>query len=744
MDTGAALPMLRSSLKGSKSGHSPRRASLGGEITRRPIRKPSSAAVVSSSAAIAAAAGAGPLPRRHLDPRLFKSMSMEWAPQNGPSTVERTLVQRGSGGAARSGTSGGLVDRGVLFEDSTDSRSGNGSGDGGSADSDDGGGADSGDNSDGVDQSVVPLSGPSQALRLSSANAPVAGSSNSLPSRPATGHTRQRRMMGGSIQKANSSSATLAAIAAARHVRLLRGSPPGTMPVPMPRSLSSTSTNPDLVGAASPSTAAWERNRRAAAARVSRMLADADAAETAAAAIASQSQAHSRAAVAAEAAAASVRAQAAAEEAELATQNSAPPTTTKQTDPPVQSAARWELDQRTASSLRGRPAASSTLFQPPHQTQQQQRVSHSPGQAHPNTDPPQGKRRTRDDGLSSANVPQVGPSGGGPGPSRRTGFEAGGPSFQSAGHTGPHATSSFSNDPPPSSQPFAFDAAAFSADAAAGKPRSAPLPTRSSDAPSFSSTPSLLVAPNGSTPTAGADPSLWRSSSSQPTSQPASVFFASSTQGSGAGSSGGGFGGAHSFTPPSGKGPGSGSGGASGGGLVGGSFGGNGIGARVGFVRDRLGGAPLHKAAGAQVGEGAGASIFTSTSGASGGLKRSPSQLALHGSGSSGGAPPAAASLSGFGGGGRPFGGEVPPTSAGSQGGSGGAVGAGAAPSIFAPQPLRTSSGLATSAAPGAPPSGGSSLAHFAPPTSVSRGAGPALGAAPTPFSFGLPSPRLQ
>ncbi|GAB0493143.1 hypothetical protein MMPV_004416 [Pyropia vietnamensis] len=440
MDTGGASPMPRSSLKGRKSGHTPRRASFGGEITRRPIRKTSSAGVLSSSAAATAADGAGPLPRRQLDPRLFQSVSVEFAPQKGRSTMERTLVQRASGGAARSGASGRLVDRGVLFEDSTDSRSGSGSGDGGRADSGDGGGADAGDDSDGVDQSFVYSSGPSPRLQVAGAGAPVAGSSNASPSRPTSGNTRERRMMGGSIQKPTTSSAFLAAIAAARHVRLLRGSPPGTMPVPLPRSLSSTGTNPDLAGATSPSTAAWERSRRTAAARVSRMLADADAAETAAAAIASQSEAHSRAAVAAEAAAASVRAQAAADETVLAAQNSAPPVTAKQTDPPVP----------------------------------------------------------------------------------------------------------------------------------------------------------------------------------------------------GARSSGGGFVRAHSLTLPSGKDPGSGPGGSADGGLGGESFGGNGIDGGMGFASGRQGVAPSLKAEGAPGGEGAGVSIPASTSGVSVGLKRSPSQLALEGSGGSG------------------------------------------------------------------------------------------------------------
>lgn len=742
MDTGAASPMPRSSLKGSKSGQSPRRASFGGEITRRPIRKTSSAAVLSSSAATAASGGAGPLPRRQLDPRLFKSVSMEWTPQNGPPSAERTLMQRGSSGVAQSGALGESGGRGVLFEDSTDGRSGNDRDDGGSADSGDGGGADSGDDSESVDQSVIYPSGFTPGRRLAGAVAPAAGFSNALPSRATAGNTRQRRVMGGSIQKPNSSSAAIAAIAAARRVRLLRGSPPGTMPVPLPRSLSSTGNIPDSAGAASPSTAAWERNRRAAAARVSRMLADADAAETAAAAVASQSQAHSRAAAAADAAAASVRAQAVADETELAAQNSASLTTTKQTAPPVSSAACWEVEQQTSSSLRGRPASSSTLFQPLDQSQQPQRVARSPGQAQPSTAPPQGKRRARDGGLSGAIVPQVGPPGGGLGPSPRAGFEAGGPSFQSAGRTGPQVPPSFSMGAPASSHPSTFDVAAFSVAGAAVEP----LPTRSSGASSFAMTTTLLAPPNGSTPTDGPEPSLWRPSSSQPTSQPASVSFGAPTPRSGAGNGGGGFGGAHSFTPPADKGPGNGPARASGDRPVGGSFGGNGFGAGLGFDGGSFGGASSLKPVGAPSGGGAGASTPASTSGVTGGLKRSPSQLALEGAAGSGGAPRAAAATSGFGNGDSPFGGGAPPASAGGQGGGGDAHGAGAPPSSFAPQPVGTSGGFETvaAAAPGAPPPARPALAHFATPTGgAGRIAGPALGAAPAPFSFGLPSPRL-
>lgn len=717
MDTGAASPMPRSSLKGSKSGQSPRRAFFGAEITRRPIRKTSSAAVLSSSAATAATGGAGPLPRRQLDPRLFKSVSMEWTPQNGPPITDRTLVPRGSSGAARSGTLGESVDRGVLLEDSADDHRGNESADGGSANVR---GADSGDGSDSVDQNVVDPSEFTPGRRLAGANALAAGSSNAPPRCPASGNTRQRRVMGGSIQKPNSSSAAIAAIAAARRVRLLRGSPPGTMPVPLPRSLSSAGNNPDLAGASSPSTAAWERNRRAAAARVSRMLADADVAETAAAAVASQSQAHSRAAVAAEAAAASVRAQAESDETELAAQNSESLAATKQTAPPM-----------------------STLFQPLHQSQQPQRVARSPGQAQPSTDPRQGKRRARDGEFSGANVPQVGPVSGGFGPSPRA-FEAGGPSFQAASHTVPHVPPSFSMGAPASSHPSTFDVAAFSAGGAALEPRPALLPTRSSGASSFTPTTTLLAAPNGSAPTDDPDSSFWRPSSSEPTSQPPSVTFGAPTPRSGAGNGAGGFGVPHSFEPPTNKGSGNGPARGSDHGPGGRSFGSNGFGGGLGLDGGSLGGAPPLKPVGALSGGGAGASTPASTNGVSGGLKRSQSQLALEGSGGSGGAPRAAAATPGFGGGGSPFGGGGPPTSAGGQSGGGDALAAGAPPSFFAPPPVGTSGCFeaATAGAPDAPLTAGPAL--FAPPTrDTGRGAGPSLGAAPAPFSFGLPSARL-
>lgn len=741
MDTGAASPMPRSSLKGSKSGQSSRRASFGGEITRRPIRKASSAAVLSSFAATAAAGGAGPLPRRHLDPRLFKSVSMEWTPQNGPATAERALMQRGISGAARSGASVESVDRDVLFEDSTDGLRGNDNGDGGSAGSSDGGGGDSGDGSDGVDE-VVNYPSNAPATGLSSVRA--AGSSNLASNRLASSNTRQRRVMGGSIQKPNSSSTAIAAIAAARRVRLLRGSPPGTMPVPLPRSLSSTGNNPDPARAGSLSTAAWERNRRAAAARVSRMLADADAAEMAAAAVASQSQAHSRAAIAAEAAAASLRAQTVADETELAAQSAASLAAKKQTAPLVPSLSRWESDQQTSVSLGGRPAASSTLSQPLDQSQQPQRVANSSG-PQSGTEPRQVKRRARDGGFSGASVPQVGPPAGSLEPSRRAGLETGGPSFQSVGRTGPHVPPSFSMGAPASSQASTFDVAAFSAGGAAVESRPAPLPTRSSGAPSVSPTTTLLVALNGSTPTDGPGSSLWGPSSSQPSSQPAGASFGAPTPRSGAGNSGGGFGGDSSFAPPSDKGPGSGPDRVTVNRPGGGSFGGKGLGASLGFDTGGLGGTPSFSAVGAVNGGGAGASAPASTSGAPGGLKRSHSQLALEGSGGSGGAPKAAATSSGFGGGGSLFGGSAPPASAGGQGGSGDALGAGAVPSFFAPPSVGTGGGLpaARPAAPGAHPPAGPALASFASSTGdAGRGAGP-LGAAPAPFSFGLPSTRL-
>lgn len=738
MDTSATSPMPRSSLKGSRSGgQSSRRASFGGEITRRPIRKASSASVLSSSAATAVTGGAGPLPRRQLDPRLFKSVSMEWTPQNGPASTQRTLVQRGSGAA-----SGESVDKGVLFEDSTDGRRGTDDDDGGSAGSGNGGGGDLGDGSDGVDEFVnIPSNEP--AARLSSARA--AGSSNAAFGRPAAGNTRQRRVMGGSIQKPNSSSTAIAAIAAARRVRLLRGSPPGTMPVPLPRSLSSTGNNPDPSGTGSLSTAAWERNRRVAAARVSRMLADADAAETAAAAVASQSRAHSRAAVAAEAAAASVRAQAVADETELAAQSAASVAAKKQTAPPVPSLSRWESDQQTSSSLGGRPAASSTLFQPLDQSQQPQRVANSSG-PQPGTEPRLAKRRARDGGFSGASVAQVDPSGGGLGPSRRAGLEAEGPSFQSVGRTGPHVPPSFSMGAPASSRSSTFDVAAFSAGGAAVESRPGSLPTRSSGAPSFTPTTTLLAAPNGSTPTDGPDASLWRPSPSQPSSQLAGVSFGAPTPRSGAGNNGGGSGGASSFTPPSDKGLSSGPARATGNRPGGGSFGDKGFGTGLGFDGGGLGVAPPFNTVGALSSGDGGASAPSSTSGAPGGLKRSPSQLALEGSGGSGGAPKAAAASSGFGNGGSLFGRGAPPASAGSQGGSGDAAGAGAARSFFSPPSVGTGGGFAAmrSAAPGAHPPAGPSLAPFAASTGdAGRGAGPALGAAPAPFSFGLPSTRL-
>lgn len=747
MDTGAASPTPRSSLKGSKSGQSPRRASFGGEITRRPIRKTSSAAVLSSSAATAAFGGAGPLPRRQLDPRLFKSVSMEWTPQNGARTTKRTLVPRGSSGAAGSGASGEFVDRGVLFEDSTDGRGGNDSADAGSADLGDLGSADSGDDSDGVDQSVCPSSGFSpgrrvagvNALAAGSLNVPATGSSNAPPSRPAAGSSRQRRVMGGSIQKLNSSSAAIAAVVAARRARLLRGSPPGTMPVPLPRSLSSTGTNPEPAGAASPSTAAWERNRRAAAARVSRMLADADAAETAAAAVASQSRAHSRAAVAAEAAAASVRAQAIADETEQSAQKSGSLAPTKQTAPAVPSAARWELEQQI-SSLGSRPVASSALFQPLDQLQQSQRTARSAGQAQPSANPPQGKRRARDGGFSGADVPQVGPSSVGRGSSAR-GFEAGGPSLQSVG--GPHVPPSFSMGAPVSSRPPTFDPVTYSAGGAAVEPHQAPLPTRSSGAPSFAPTTTLLAAPNGSAPANGPESSFWRPTSSQPTSQPPSVSLGDPTPRSGAGSDSGVFGGTGSFAAPEGMSPGNGPAHQTGDRPGGGSFGSNGFGGGLGFDGGSLGGAPSLNPLGALSSGGAGASTPVSTSGVSGGLKRSSSQLALEGSGGSGGVPRAEAATPGFGSGGSPFGGGGPPASTGDQSGRG-ALAAGAPRSFFAPPPLGTSGGFeaATAARPGGPPAAGPAL--FAPPTGGGgRGTGPALGAAPAPFSFGLPSPRL-
>lgn len=778
MDTGAPSPAHRTSLKGSRGGQSPRRASFGGEVARRPIRK-------AFSAATTATGGAGPLPRRQLDPRLFKSVSMQWTPPSGPASKEQTLVQRGSSRAPRSGALVDAGDLGVLFEDSTDSRNGGG----GESGVDSGGrdGAELDDGSDGVDQSVIHSSGDSPGQQSAGANQLDAATADAPPSRASVGSIRKRWVAAGSIQKPSSSSTAIAAIAAARRVRLLRGSPPGTMPVPLPRSLSSAGTGTAMFS--SPSTSAWERNRRTASARVARMLADADAAETAATAVASQSQAHSRAAAAAEAAAASVRAQAAAEEAELAAQapglRNIPHPQAAVPPPQVISARpvsprseaslapggqtsqsstgkRRQVDPQPSSAVGGLQAAPTPLFQTIGQSQQQpQRADFGARQTQPIQEPSPSKRRARDGGFSLGDLSQAASANGGRSPSQLAcGFEGGDPSAQSGGRSGPHVASPFSAAASVAPNSRAPRMATFSAGRAGVESRLGSLPTPPVGAPSLTPT-STLLPPNGVAPAEG------RPSPSQLTSAPASLAFGAPTARGGVGNGGAGLGGGSSFfAPQAEKGPSSGPAGVSGGGLGGGVFGEGGFGGGAfggggfgggGLASDGANrvGAVLPGGARASSSGGAAPSPLAINGGAAGGLKRSSSQLGLEaaaggngGGGGDSGTPKALAALGGFGGvSSSPFGGNAPPPIPSRQGGGVEAFGAAAPPTLFAPPPAGPGGGgfgaappaaaaVPLPAVPPAPP-------FTAPSGGGGGGAGAPLGAPASPFSFGLPSPRL-
>eukprot|EP00168_Porphyra_purpurea_P001467 TRINITY_DN1178_c0_g1_i7.p1 TRINITY_DN1178_c0_g1~~TRINITY_DN1178_c0_g1_i7.p1 ORF type:complete len:642 (-),score=76.64 TRINITY_DN1178_c0_g1_i7:1371-3296(-) len=319
MDTRAPTSTPRSSRKGGKGGLTQRRTHFGGEVARRPISKKSQAAVFSSLAWTAGGGSSGPLSRKQLDSRLFTSVSLRSKTLAGAAGDGR----EGRSGAHDSDAVGGGGDIGVVCEDSTESVA-RGDADGGSrAHARDASGADSSDNGDDVDQDLMYPSDDQPQLHAVDASSAASAATTAPPSRSTATNSRLRKTLAGSIRK-TSSSTTAMAVAAGRRARFIRGSPPGTQPVPMPYSVSSAGALPDTAGMSSPTTVAWERSRRAAAARVTRMLADADAAEAAASAVASQSEAHSRAAAAAESAAASVRAQAAAEEAELQAQQREP------------------------------------------------------------------------------------------------------------------------------------------------------------------------------------------------------------------------------------------------------------------------------------------------------------------------------------------------------------------------------------------------------------------------------------
>ncbi|OSX76548.1 hypothetical protein BU14_0185s0007 [Porphyra umbilicalis] len=657
VDTRAPSSSPRSSRKGGKGGLTQRRARFGGEVARRPISKKSQAAVLSSSAWTAGGGSSGPLSRKQLDSRLFTSVSLRSQPLAGAA---------GDGRAGRSGAhdSDSMRDRGdigVVCEDSTETITG-GKGDGGSrANSSDASGADSGDNGDDVDQCIIYPSGFKPQSRTVDGSSAATASTNPPPSRLTATNPRMQKMLASAIQKASSSS-TATAAAAARRSRLIRGSSSGTQPVPMPRSLSSASALLGTAGVSSRSTVAWERSRRAAAARVARMLADADAAEAAASAVASQSEAHLRAAAAAEAAAASVRAQAAAEETELLAQqpglrreaqplstekvlphasvhrappqSEASPASAERTAQPVQGAKRRQLHQQSAASQLGSRAPPASLFEqlgPPQQ--QPHRAYHEQGQASAGTaDLSRLTRRAPEGGFSSADRSSRGDhAGSGPVSSVPTGgFGTGSSPFSSAPLPRSSAPPSHSAAAPVSSCIPSFDVSPFLSGGLAPRSGGRPvaLPT-SVVVPSFARN-GLSLTPNGSSPANGAAHSSKDSGSSRRPSQPPSISFGAPTprtlgsNGTSGFGGNGAFGGGPTFGQSAGKDgdivPAS---KASSGGAFGGGFGGS-----LTFGGASLGGAPALRGARAP-NVASTAPAGTDAGAVSGGLKRSPSQLAL-------------------------------------------------------------------------------------------------------------------